>query len=244
MQYFNTSHSEIIEIAKLGNSTYLSAEPFPNIVFDNLFSVAKLEQVIAELPDLRFRQNTSKFSDQNQLKLATKGESMLGDETRAFIYYLNSGLFLDFLSTLTGIRHLIPDPYLKGGGYHQINRGGHLKIHADFNFHPLYKLDRRLNVLIYLNKDWKEEYGGHFELWDKKMMGSVKKILPVFNRMAIFSTTSTSYHGHPEPLNCPEDRSRQSIAMYYYTNGRPENEMYQRHSTLFQKRPGTTDGNT
>ena len=77
-----------------------------------------------------------------------------------------------------------------GAGQHEIKPGGLLKIHADFNKHNISGLDRRLNVLVYLNKDWKEEYGGHFELWDKDMKHCVKKILPTFNTMAIFSTTS------------------------------------------------------
>src|SRR5205085_7257435 len=102
------------------------------------------------------------------------------------------------------------------------------------------KLDRRLNVLVYLNEDWDESYGGHFELWDQEMKGCRKKILPLFNRMALFSTTTTSYHGHPNQLTCPPDRTRKSLALYYYTNGRPEEEVVdgaQDHNTLFKYRP-------
>jgi hypothetical protein len=114
-----------------------------------------------------------------------------------------------------------------------------LKIHADFNKHPRTKLDRRLNVLVYLNENWDESYGGHFELWDKEMKGCQKKILPFFNRMALFSTTSDSYHGHPNPLTCPPDRTRKSLALYYYTNGRPAEELVagkEDHNTLFKHR--------
>jgi hypothetical protein len=110
---------------------------------------------------------------------------------------------------------------------------------ANFNKHPVTKLDRRLNVLIYLNEDWLEEYGGHFELWDKDMKESKKKILPLFNRMAIFSTTSLSYHGNPNPLTCPPGRTRKSMALYYYSNGRPEDEIIAglgEHSTIFKHR--------
>jgi hypothetical protein len=117
--------------------------------------------------------------------------------------------------------------------------GGLLKVHADFNIHHRTNLDRRLNVIVYLNKDWKEEYGGFFELWNENMSEAVVRLLPLFNRMAIFSTTSTSYHGHPDPLTCPEDRSRKSLALYYYTNGRPQNEIInglETHSTLYKNR--------
>lgn len=92
---------------------------------------------------------------------------------------------------------------------------------------------------IYLNKEWKEEYGGHFELWDKNMKECKKKILPSINKLAIFSTTYFSYHGHPDPLNCSEDRSRKSLALYYYSNGRPSNEInigLEEHSTILHKR--------
>ena len=109
-------------------------------------------------------------------------------------------------------------------------------VHVDFNKHGRYQLDRRLNLLLYLNKDWQEDYGGHFELWDRDMKNCVQKVLPVFNRVAIFSTTEHSWHGHPDPLNCPEDRSRKSLALYYYTNGRPSDEEAEQHSTVFKAR--------
>jgi Rps23 Pro-64 3,4-dihydroxylase Tpa1-like proline 4-hydroxylase len=160
---------------------------------------------------------------------------------RDVLYFLNSRPMLQFLEVLTGIQGVLPDPYYVGGGVHQIKPGGKLEIHADFNRHTKLKLDRRINVLIYLNKDWKEEYGGHFELWNREMTQAEQKILPLFNRCAIFSTTSFSYHGHPNPLACPPGRTRKSIATYYYSNGRPEEEVSESHSTLFQHRPGAEE---
>ena len=158
------------------------------------------------------------------------------------MHYLNSEPFLEFLQILTGIQEpLISDPYFVGAGQHEIKKGGLLKVHADFNKHPTLHLDRRINVLVYLNKDWKEEYGGCFELWNEDMSKCGKKILPYFNRIAIFNTTDFSYHGHPDPLNCPEDRSRKSLALYYYSNGRPNHEInlgLENHSTLFKPRQG------
>jgi hypothetical protein len=142
------------------------------------------------------------------------------------------------------VEALVPDPYFEGGGAHQIMPGGLLKVHADFNKHKLTNLDRRLNVLVYMNKDWSEEWGGHFELWDREMKAPVKKILPIFNRMAIFTTTDFSFHGHPDPLRCPPGRSRKSLALYYYTNGRPDYEVnsgLEEHSTLFKARPNSKD---
>ena len=115
-------------------------------------------------------------------------------------------------------------------------RGGRLGIHADFNRHPRFDLDRRLNLLVYLNKDWREEYGGHLELWNRGMTHCEVKILPVFNRVVLFSTTDFTYHGHPDPLACPEGMTRKSLALYYYTNGRPTDEVSGGHTTLFRPR--------
>jgi Rps23 Pro-64 3,4-dihydroxylase Tpa1-like proline 4-hydroxylase len=162
----------------------------------------------------------------------------MGKATRLLLYQLNSATFINFLEELTGIDGIIPDPHFVGGGLHQIERGGYLKIHADFNRHKKLSLDRRLNLLIYLNQDWQEEYGGHFEMWDRDMTRCEKKILPLFNRCVIFNTTDFSYHGHPEPLTCPPDRTRRSLALYYYSNGRPAEEIAGGHSTLFRPRPG------
>jgi len=159
--------------------------------------------------------------------------------------YLNSHQFIEFLQRLTSIKEaIIPDPHFVGGGFHEIKRGGVLKLHLDFARHYETNLDRRINILIYLNKDWEESYGGHLQLWDKNMQKCGKKILPIFNRLVIFNTTDNALHGHPDPVTCPTERSRKSIALYYYSNGRPEEE--QRDSnwelTLFKERPGETYG--
>jgi hypothetical protein len=238
MNFINKSAEELKAFAKQYNKEYTTADPFPNIYFDNFFVPERLKEVLAEFPDLT-KGADLKFNDPNQVKLASKGEYRFGEKTKEFMHFLNSQPFLEFLSELTGIENLIPDPFFDGGGCHQIQPGGMLKIHADFNKHPKTKLDRRINVLVYLNEDWHEEYGGHFELWDQEMQGVRKKILPLFNRMAMFSTTSTSYHGHPNPLTCPPDRTRKSLALYYYTNGRPEEEVVdhtQDHNTIFKYR--------
>ena len=157
--------------------------------------------------------------------------------SRHVLYSLNSSLFLKFLEELSGITNLISDSSFRGGGLHYFYRGGKLGIHADFNKHERYGLDRRLNLLLYLNKEWREEYGGHIELWNREMKQCVRSYLPKFNRVVIFTTTETSFHGHPEPLSCPEHMSRKSLALYYYTNARPEENQDDLHSTLFKLRP-------
>ena len=126
---------------------------------------------------------------------------------------------------------------------HELKDGGFLNIHCDFNKDPKMKLDRRINVLIYLNHDWQSQYGGALELWDKDMKNCVQKIQPIFNRMVIFNTTNFSFHGNPDKIKLSDkSKSRKSIALYYYSNGRPDIEMTTKgHSTLWRNRPYTFD---
>lgn len=239
--YINEKYHDLPAIAENHSQEYKTASPFANIYFKDFFNESVLEAVLNEFPDLA-RRDALKFDNPNEKKLGGKGESPFGEVTKGFMHFLNSEPFLMFLQRLTGIHEqLIGDPYFVGGGLHEIKKGGLLKIHADFNKHPVLKLDRRINALVYLNKDWSEDYGGHFELWDKTMSHCEKKILPEFNTLAIFSTTSHSYHGHPNPLNCPDGRSRKSLALYYYSNGRPKEEVDDdliQHSTIFKAREG------
>lgn len=149
---------------------------------------------------------------------------------------LNSYQIIRFLEALTSIEGLSPDPHLGGGGLHQILPGGTLAVHADFNLHPHLKLFRRINLLVYLNKNWKTEYGGELEMWDKDMTVCVKKVEPLFNRAVIFNTTKIAYHGHPNPLKCPANTTRKSVALYYYTRDNdPDGELP--HGVLWQERP-------
>lgn len=232
--------SKLQQVAEVHCEEYQKAEPFPNIALDGLANTDLLDEALEEFPD---KDQIQWYAYDNPLerKLAMPHVEMLAPIFSEILLQMNSYPFLRFLERLTGVRDLIPDPTFNGGGLHQIPRGGKLDIHADYNCHPKFQLDRRLNVLLYLNKDWKEEYGGHFELWDKDMTRAEKKILPLFNRLAIFTTSDFSYHGHPDPLNCPEGRYRRSLALYYYTNGRPEEEKSQPHSTLFKRRPTDPD---
>ncbi len=241
-EFVATHYRQLAELGKAWHKSYAQATPFPNISAEDFFDEKTLEKVLDEFPDLA-GEDSLIHNNPRELKYAGKGEKSFGPETRKFMHFLNSEPFLEFLQNLTGIEEkLLPDPYFSGGGLHEIKKGGLLKLHADFNKNPLTGLDRRINVLVYLNKEWKEEYGGHFELWDKDMKQCVHKILPLFNTMAIFSTTDFSYHGHPDPLNCPPDRSRKSLALYYFTNGRPAQEINPalgEHMTIFKARSGS-----
>jgi len=228
--------SRMAEVAESSRLSYAHAKPFPHVVFDDFFAPSLLEQVLAEFPKPGQIQ-WQRFDDKREIKLASAAESSFGPITRILLYHLNSITFLEFLNRVTGIDSLLSDPCFDGGGLHQIQRGGKLAIHADFNKHPRFNLDRRLNALLYLNKDWREEYGGHLELWDRDMTRCGARILPVFNRFMVFGTTDFTYHGHPDPLQCPEGVTRKSLALYYFSNGRPAEEVAGTHSTVFRERP-------
>jgi Rps23 Pro-64 3,4-dihydroxylase Tpa1-like proline 4-hydroxylase len=222
-------------LAQSAHADYVSARPFPHIVLDNFFDPALLELILEEFPKpdaIRWQ----KFDNPREMKLASSTEASFGSATRLLLYHLNSATFLEFLSAVTGVDNLIPDPRFEGGGLHQIVRGGKLGVHADFNKHRDFLLDRRLNMLLYLNKDWREEYGGHLQLWDRDMTRCETKVLPVFNRVMIFGTTDFTFHGHPDPLTCPNGMSRKSLALYYFSNGRPAEEISGEHSTIFKAR--------
>lgn len=226
------------EVEDLGQR-YQNARPFPFIVIDNFLPNVIVDAVAGAVPGRTSPDWTKLPTDDQRGKRVLADESKLPIPMRALIHELNSGYFLRFLETLTGIPDLISDTKLVGGGLHMIERGGKLSVHVDFSHHPTNGLNRRLNLLLYLSRNWQEEYGGHLEFWSRDIKNCEQKILPVFNRCAIFSTSPISYHGHPEGLNCPEGMTRNSIALYYFTRGRPKEEEGE-HNTLFKSRPEDT----
>ena len=229
-------------VAKKEKTNYMVAKPFPNIVLENVFKDEFLNGILEEFPDLSKMQKSQSYNAKNEVKLSNKNYNNFPMKIKSFIDFLNSNDFISFLQRITSIKeNLVSDPHLEGGGLHEIKKSGVLKIHTDFNRHPFLDLDRRVNVLIYLNKNWKDSYGGHLELWNQKMTLCEKKISPSFNKMVIFSTTDFSNHGHPDPLLCPETTSRKSIALYYFSKGRPEDELSNKNKkniTHFKSRSG------
>ena len=222
--------------AEAWRQAYAAADPFPHIQLDGLFDPALLRRVTAEIPSPL--QPNSLFSAYvkhlQEKKFAWRDVPNLGPESTRLIAFLNGRPFLEFLTAVTGIEGLMPDPYMWGAGFHQILTGGKLAIHADFNIHPVTQLYRRVNLLLYLNEDWDPAWGGNLELWNAGMDACVRRIAPLFNRMVLFSTSDVSFHGHPDPMTSPADRVRRSLALYYYTYERLPHDT---HSTLWRDRP-------
>ena len=123
---------------------------------------------------------------------------------------------------------------MDGGGLHQTLRDGHLNIHADFSTHHTHEnWARRVNILLYLNREWRDDWGGKLELWDEDMTACQARVTPAGNRMLVFTTSGTSFHGHPDGLTCPPDVARRSMALYYFT----QEDHVVRQSTNYRARP-------
>ena len=222
---------------------YQGADPFPHIAIDNFLEPEVITALGKHFPESEVKPGQEDQSADLDGKAAqfrkrwVSREARVHPALRRLYWELNSGPFIAMLEAMSGIDNLIPDPFLLGGGIHQTEPGGFLRVHADFNRHSKLNLDRRLNLLIYFIEDWQSEYGGNLELWNDDLSECVQEIEPLAGRCVVFSTTSTSWHGHPRPLACPVGRTRRSVAMYYYTNGRPEEENSEGHDTLWQHLP-------
>jgi len=216
---------------------YRHAHPFPHIVLDGIFP----EQLIV-LAKQGFPAES--LASDRVFEIGYAGlhkRQILPEEcapqARELFHFLNSMPVLQFLEGLTGIDGLIPDPYFEGGGYHEISAGGLLGIHADFRIHNRLHLERRLNLLVYLNEPWDEAWGGKLELWDRSMKQCEAAVSPLANRCVVFSTDADSFHGHPDPLQTPPGVTRKSIALYYYTASRNIYKEVPKHSTMYYARP-------
>ncbi len=225
----------LLETALRNRRNFQEASPFPQIVFDDLFPESVLAEVVGEIPSrgeqrwTRWGSGARTEDPESAIKMGISREALVGPVTRDFMLQLNSGLFLQFLSVLSGAapNSLLGDPTFQGGGLHSTGSGGRLLVHADAERHPLgHPFCQKLNIIVYLNQDWPDEYGGHLELWSRDRSRCITRIAPLFNRTVIFESGTNTYHGHPHPLTCPPDRSRYSLAAYYYCLSRPTDENY------------------
>lgn len=233
--------AELIARGERLAGAYRSASPFPHAVVDDFLPEEVATAAYEEFAGLDASSWDLYEDAGNTIKLATSDEEKMGPLLRHLVTQFNGSAFIRFLEAMTGIDGLLPDPHLAGGGLHQLNPGGFLRVHADFNRHKPLRLDRRINALLYLNPGWQDDWGGALELWNEDMSVCEVKATPLLNRLVVFNTTSTSYHGNPEPVSCPPGHARRSLAFYYYTNGRPDSEQQEAHSTLYQtpgERPG------
>ena len=237
--YYSFDEAECRENGKALASAYRDAQPFPHIVMEKFLDTELLRTVANAFPATGGKRYFNR--SQERLKYQFHANESSSGLVRNLFSELNGRAFLGFLEEMTGIQGLISDPYLDGGGLHLTQAGGYLGVHADFNLHGPMHVERRLNLLVYLNDDWHSEYGGALELWDRQMKGCAKKVEPLLGRAVVFSTNLDSFHGHPDPLSCPPQRDRRSMATYYYTALQDSAPLLHVRSTTFQVRPGSGD---
>ena len=213
---------KFVNMEKLHNKLKCVPYPFPHVVIDGFLQSDTLPRILSEVNKLKDADAQSKYIDTSSPYEFNKYafNSNYGSYLKELFVELNSPVFIKHIERITGVNNIICNELsLHGAGVHRIKSKGFLQLHTDFNTYHSKKgmLDRRINLLIYLNPDWKAEYKGELCLCDKNTNMCAKKIEPILNRCVIFNTTSASIHGHPEPLNVPDDVLRQSIAVYYYT---------------------------
>ncbi len=214
---------------------YQEAKCFPHIVIDDFLDPVVANSIADELEDINcdswlfdpHADQVNKWSmpDLQQLPLNTAGA----------LASFNSPEALMFLQSLTGIQPLLADPQYLGGGVHLSATGGRLGVHADFNLHPVTGLHRRLNALLYLNRDWDPSWNGQLEIWNRQMTAMEESVDPIFNRLVVFNVTDHSFLGVPKTLLCPPHRRRISLALYYYTAKRPDEEKAPFHWATWQQ---------
>jgi hypothetical protein len=237
--YLALDPDECREAGRLLADKYQNASPFPHIVMDDFLDREVLHGVLSDFPSSGDKEFFDR--DQERFKFQYQPHESSSGLVRNLFAELNSQAFLGFLEELTGFKGLISDPYFAGGGLHETKRGGHLGVHADFNIHQRLNIERKLNLLVYLNEDWEDDYGGQLELWDRQMKKCAVRVKPVFGRAVIFNTALDSFHGHPDPLNCPPERSRRSIATYYYSAPEDGVAALPKRTTNFRARPESAD---
>jgi len=204
---------------------YNNQLPFPHLVFDNFLdetvainAAYELKYLSENLKDEEWRFNPKDIHEHQVSKRSINVLDNMLPISNVISQYVNNGEFLTFLREITGMEGLVGDWTYEGGGVHITPKDGFLNVHHDFNFlgdieNP--ELYRKVNVLIYLNEEWEEEWNGNLELWESDLSTKVHSVTPQFNRAVIFNINDAP-HGHPHPLECPEGESRRSLAYYFY----------------------------
>jgi len=229
--------TEHINLDKVNKSAVVQ-QPFPHFCIDELLDEEFANEIYQAFPS--YQEAISQGHEFSAVNEKRKIQITDANKFPAPILELHKILvsreFISRVENMMGIPNLLPDPELTGGGIHETNSGGHLDVHVDFNYIPEKKLHRRVNILIYFNKDWKEEYGGYLDIWDKNVKTRHGYFVPQFNRACGFATSEISWHG-VMPVTCSTNMVRRSFAVYYYTKEAPDHWNNTVHSTIFRARP-------
>ena len=218
------------------NTAFLNAEPFEHIVIDNFLETSYAEIISEKFPAVN--SDWHEYKNPIEVKYTYDNINDLDPDLKNFFYYLSSPEVTNIMRSITGISDLEYDEYLHGAGLHKHPRYGRLNIHLDYEKHPISGKERRLNVILFMSKEWNPIWNGSNELWDKDVTKCVTKTQIKFNRAIIFKTNDISWHGLPEQIMCPDDVFRNSLAYYYVSplNTQKPEDSY-RKKAKFIKRP-------
>lgn len=239
----NISDRAIKKIKKTKKNINYFIKPYKHLVIDNFFDHKLINECLKNFPSTSCK-NWEFTNDKDiEIKYRSKwtSEFDIPEGVIEVVRILNGADFLKSISEVFKIKKLIPDPYFTGGGLNVTKKGGLLDVHVDGNYHDATGLNRRLNALLFLNKNWTPNWGGEFGLYDSKGKKCIKKIEPIFNRLVVFDTHDTSWHGLPDPINFPETNPRKSILLYYYTKEKRslnQIKISKPHSALWKRRGG------
>ena len=229
LKHIATISANKIDLARVNE------EPFKHIVIDDFFPKDLLDACLYNFPKPDSSWDMSDDDVEKNFRSNYSSEFDFPPGLREAVRILNSSIVLESLSDALEIPKLIPDPYFTGGGLNISKRGGMLDVHVDGNYHDATGLNRRVNVILFLNRQWNEKWGGEFGIYDKKG-NKVDSVYPILNRLVAFDTHDRSFHGTPDPIMCPKNRNRKSLILYYYTKEPRKHVRWRKpHSALWMK---------
>lgn len=214
---------------------YSKAQPFEHIIVDDFLDPIYAEKICQQFPDVN--DTWHEYKNPIEVKYTYDNINELNVEIKNYFYYLSHPEMIQIMQKITNINDLEIDEYLHGAGLHTHPRYGRLNIHLDYEKHPYSCKERRLNIILFISKNWNTEWNGANELWNHDVSRCIKKTHVKFNRAIIFKTNDISWHGVPDKILCPENIFRKSLAYYYVSPlNTQKNENDYRKKAKFMKR--------
>jgi Rps23 Pro-64 3,4-dihydroxylase Tpa1-like proline 4-hydroxylase len=228
--------AEVLQHVDRYRDAFDHADHFKHVMIENFLEPSFAEQLLTDFPSFNPRLARNEYGDIGGKAVNTQIREISPVYQRLYAV-ISSKPFLEFMSRLSGIPDLLIDPKMFGGGTHDNRHGQELDPHVDFNYDESEQLHRRLNLIVYLNKEWETEWGGALEIHSnprRPQENQIESFDPLFNRAVMFETNEYSWHGFPK-IDLPADKrhlSRKSLSIYLYTKDRPAEEIAPMHATF------------